>query len=342
MPVMESIIEAALEHAEANVDAEQADSDGNPFGPPRAAIVGCGAPGTARVERGVAAHGMLAGAARRCETTTVAVGPNRQSLDTKLIDWSLVCQSAAEPTSREEPSSADADWRRLRERTRDVELSVVTGNLDTPDAARRLSRVVDVVAEGDAPTVVVPTIPDRPVQPWAERALRTFRGTADTLAPVDTAEPSANAQRTDEPRRVDGPIEQVLRALLGSVTGSMAFPADVGSVYELLENGVVAVPVVATIERDADPGDWVPDRESVDASLQPCYDGSVLDVGSGRPRGWLAYLVGGAELTLHEAQRLEAMFPKLLTGDELDGVVCGHIDKETSGVTQLTALVFLD
>lgn len=339
---MESIIEAALEHAEASVDAEQADPDGNRFGPPRAAVVGCGAPGAERVERGVAAHGMLAGTARRCETVTVAVGPNRQSLDSCLMDWSLVCPSTGGPTSRGTPSSADVDWRRLRERTRDVELSVVTGNLDTPDAARRLSRVVDVVAEGDAPTVVIPTIPDRPVQPWAERALRTLRGTADTLAPVDTAEQSADAQRTDDPRRIDGPIEQVLRALLGSVTGSMAFPADVGSVYELLENGVVAVPVVATIERDADPGDWVPDREAVDVSLQPCYDECGLNVDPSNPSGWLAYLVGGAELTLHEAQRLEAMLPELLTGDELDGVVCGHIDGETPGVTQLTALVFLD
>lgn len=77
-------------------------------------------------------------------------------------------------------------------------------------------------------------------------------------------------------------------------------------------------------------------------SLQPYYDGSGLDVSSGRPRGWLAYLVGGAELPLHDAERLGAMLPELPTGNELDGVVCGHIDGETPGVTRLAALVFLD
>lgn len=342
MTTVDSIIEAALEHAAAGVDAEQTDpADGDPFGPPRVAVVGCGAPGAAHVERGVAAHGVLTGSSRRCETTKIAVGPDRQSLDTRSLDQALVCPPTTGPPSREEPSRADADWRRLRERTRDVELHLVTGTLDTPDAARLLARVVDVVAAGDAPTVVVPTISDRSVEPWTERALRTLRYTADTLVPIDTARPPG-ARSTDDPRRVDGPTERVVRAVLGSMTGSMAFPVAVGAVRELLEDGCVAVPVVATIERDAEPGHWQPDRDAIEASLLPCYDGSGLDVDTGRTSGWLAYLVGGAELTLEEAQRLEALLPELLTGDELGGVPCGHIDGETRGVTRLTALVFLD
>jgi cell division protein FtsZ len=339
---MEGLVEAALDHAEAERRTVEQDAPSTEFGPPRAAVIGCGATGGERVGR-ITSDYRAADDSR--ETVLMSVALSGDSDDPPRvhdIDDALVWEVPATDDPPTRAASATAPPDRLVSLVEAADIHVLTGALGDSTARRLLRRTTALAAREDVPTVVIPTLPAGPIDSPVRNALTMLRSTADCLVPVDPGQlPPAPGAGSGQPP-VAGVTDQLVSAVLGSTSSSMAFPVDLATLHDLFAAGHVAVPVVATLDYDAPLGRSPPDRDAVEASLRTCYDGAGLPLSSS-PQGWLAYLVAGDDLTLGAFQRLERTLSEVLVDDaDVPSVRGGHIEASREGVGLLSCFVLFE
>jgi len=356
---MERIVDAALEHAAAEQRDAERDEAAAEFGPPRAAVIGCGAAGGERVDRVASAY-RAADDPRGTVLTAVSVSGDDDDDGGRDgdghppgahgIDDALVWGAPAVDGHRAPPASAAGAPERLVSLVEAADLHVLTGALGDATARRLLVRTAALADGEDAPTVVVPTLPAGTVASSVQDALAALRATADCLVPVDpeqlTPAPDSAPDSAPPPEpglpAVADVTEQLVAAVLGSTASSMAFPVDFATLHDLLAAGYVAVPVVTTIDYDTVLDRSPPDRDAIEASLRTCYDGAGLSLSSS-PQGWLAYLVAGDDLTLGTFQQLEQTLSEVLVDDaDVPSVRGGHIEASRDGTGLLSCFVLLE
>jgi len=348
---MEDIVEAALDHAAAEQRDAERDEAASEFGPPQAAVIGCGAAGGERVGRVTTTY-RAADDARETVLTAVSVSggggddggrdgdghpPHVHGIDDALV-WEAPVTD--DPPVRAASTTGPPD--RLVSLVEAADIHVLTGALGDSTARRLLRRTTALAAREDAPSVVIPTLPADSMDSSVRDALTALRSTADCLVPVDPGQlPPAPGAGSGQPP-VAGVTDQLMSAVLGSTSSSMAFPVDLATLHDLFAAGHVAVPVVAAVDYDAPLVRSPPDRDAVEASLRTCYDGAGLSLSSS-PQGWLAYLVAGDDLTLGAFQRLERTLSEVLVDDaDVPSVRGGHIEASRDGTGLLSCFVLYE
>lgn len=336
---MESIVEAALENAAAESTDADPDELGE-FGPPRAAVVGCGGAGARRVAAATTDY-RAANDSRETLVRSIAVGEadatRLEELDERCAWEEAGVAGPAGDTARTAPSPRE-QFESLLDGT---DLQVLTGDLGSPAACRHLSRACTVAGGQRGPTVVVPTLPAGPLEESHRATLADLRADAGCLLPVDPGRLPTDGQQRVATSTSDDIAVDLLSTVLGLTSGSMAFPVDIVTVRELFATGGVAIPFVGTVDYTEDDGPGVA-APAVRRSLHPCYDGAGVAL-DGQPVGWLSYLVGGRDLTLRQAHRLESVLPEVLVDDaDVPSACSGHVDEAVTSEGRLIAFVFTE
>ncbi|WP_251344650.1 hypothetical protein [Haloplanus halophilus] len=319
---MDSIVEAALKHTEAEESEEVPDAETTNFGPPRFSYVGCGDRGCGRIDDGLADRSFDLEPQTPLDdhVTTVRVGDGFE-VDSELGSNQFDLADTAMAVSGED-ATLPTDLEGL---LAPADICLLTLSLTDADAVAGTAGLVSLLEE--TPTMVFASTDGN----LLSGALRRLTEATNTTVLLDESTISEGPLSTGE-EQSDVLADRLVQRFVTNVVELPTVPGRVGidyaNVWEQWRNGGLAVPSVARLDSQE------LDVETISESLVPLAhtDGAV--------EGWMGYAVAGGKLQLSEFDRLQKNLPQALDGSlhVQDGVLGGRIREELGDTVVLSAL----
>lgn len=294
---MQSIVQGALKYAEQErACIRSAEVNDNLFGRPRIIIIGCGGAGNNTINR---LHTMgVAGA------DTIALNTDKQHLDVVnadkkiLVGKSLTKGLGAGGYPEIGRRAAELERGVLEEIFKDADLVFITAGMGGGTGTGTAPVIAEIAKQQGAIVVGMVSSPfmvERARMIRAAEGLETLRDAADTVIVLDNnklLEYVPNLPLEQAFSVMDQLIADTVKGISETITEPSMINLDFADVKTIMNCGGVAVMLVGESTG----------ADKADAVVRNALDHPLMDVDYRGATGSLIHIIGGADLTLREAE----------------------------------------